>query len=56
MKKKDEFDEGLSASDFFLPGQGITYDGFILNPGIVDFAFSDISLETNLTRNIIVKV
>ncbi|MCK4589492.1 MAG: IMP dehydrogenase [Nanoarchaeota archaeon] len=55
MSEQKEIIEGLSAKELFLPGKGVTYDGFIINPGIADFAFSKINLKTQLTRNIAIQ-
>lgn len=46
---------GLDANAFFEKAVGITYNDFILLPGHIDFALEEISLETNLTRNIKIK-
>ena len=46
---------GLDASAFFEKAVGITYNDFILLPGHIDFTLEEISLETNLTRNIKIK-
>ena len=46
---------GLDANVFFEKAGGITYNDFILLPGHIDFALEEISLETNLTRNIKIK-
>ncbi len=46
---------GLDAKTFFECEAGITYSDFILLPGHIDFLLEEISLETNLTRNIKIK-
>jgi IMP dehydrogenase len=46
---------GLDANAFFEKAVGITYNDFILLPGHIDFTLEEISLETNLTRNIKIK-
>lgn len=46
---------GLDAETFFERQGGITYNDFILLPGHIDFSLDEISLETNLTRNIKIK-
>ncbi|WKZ18464.1 MAG: IMP dehydrogenase [Candidatus Jettenia sp. CY-1] len=46
---------GLDAKTFFEYQGGITYNDFILLPGYINFSLDEISLETNLTRNIKIK-
>ncbi|MGQ3686131.1 MAG: IMP dehydrogenase [Candidatus Loosdrechtia sp.] len=46
---------GLDAKAFFKYQVGITYNDFILLPGHISFPLEEISLETNLTRNIKIK-
>ncbi|MCA8939975.1 MAG: IMP dehydrogenase [Planctomycetes bacterium] len=46
---------GLSAAELFEPGQGLTYNDYLLLPGFIDFGPDDVSLETNLTRNLRIK-
>lgn len=46
---------GHDANAFFEKAGGITYNDFILLPGHIDFTLEEISLETNLTRNIKIK-
>ncbi len=46
---------GFDAATFFENAGGITYSDFILLPGHIDFTLHDVSLETNLTRNIKLK-
>src|SRR3989304_468111 len=46
---------GLDAKTFFESQGGITYNDFILLPGHIDFSRDEVSLETNLTRNIKIK-
>ncbi len=49
--------DGLSADKLFDSGtgSGYTYDDFILLPGHIDFSADDVSLETQLTREIKIK-
>ncbi len=47
--------DGLDAQSFFDQRGGITYNDFILLPGHIDFGVDDVSLETQLTRNIRIK-
>lgn len=53
MNIKDK--DGFSAEDIFTGSTGYAYNDFILLPGFIDFAPEDVSLETNLTRNIKIK-
>ncbi|MEK7358887.1 MAG: IMP dehydrogenase [Planctomycetota bacterium] len=46
---------GLDAATFFEHAGGITYSDFILLPGHIDFSRDEVTLETNLTRNIRIK-
>lgn len=46
--------DGLSAQDLMdskIHG-GLTYNDFLLLPGRIDFAASDVTVETKITRNI----
>lgn len=47
--------DGLSAAALFGRGVSLTYDDFILLPGHINFASDEVSLETQLTRNIRLK-
>ena len=47
--------DGIDAEHFLKRRGGITYDDFIMLPGHIDFAVDDVSLDTQLTRNIRVK-
>jgi IMP dehydrogenase len=47
--------DGLSASELFGSGKGLTYDDFIVLPGYIDFQASEVDMETNVTRNIKIK-
>ncbi len=47
--------DGLDAESLFSAGFGLTFDDLIILPGYIDFAASDVRLETNLTRNIRIK-
>ncbi len=44
--------DGLDAKTFFEQRGGITYNDFILLPGHIDFGVDEVSLDTQLTRNI----
>jgi len=47
--------DGLDAEKLFGSGSGLTFDDLIVLPGYIDFAASDVRLETHLTRNIRIK-
>lgn len=47
--------DGLDAESLFSAGFGLTFDDLIILPGYIDFAASDVRLETHLTRNIRIK-
>ncbi len=51
------FEDGLSAKELFNSAQhgGLTYNDFLMLPGHIDFASSEVSLETRITRNITIK-
>lgn len=55
MPKKTPYTEGLSAQELFQRGEGITFDDFIMYPGVIIFDFDQINLETRLTREINLK-
>ncbi len=46
---------GLGAAELF-EDSGLTYDDFILLPGYIECALGDVSLESRLTREIIVRM
>jgi len=47
--------DGFSAEEIFTTPTGYAYNDFIILPGFIDFAPDDVTLETNLTRNIKIK-
>jgi IMP dehydrogenase len=47
--------DGLDAEALFATGNGLAYDDLIVLPGYIDFAASEVRLETALTRNIRIK-
>lgn len=47
--------DGLDAAALFSAGAGLTFDDLIFLPGYIDFSWSDVRLETHLTRNIRIK-
>lgn len=44
--------DGVSANHLMEPGQGISYDDFIILPGHIDFHHQQVDLRTRLTRRI----
>jgi IMP dehydrogenase len=48
--------DGLDGRSFFAEGaHGLTYDDFIILPGHIDFSVDEVSLETRLSRNVMLK-
>jgi IMP dehydrogenase len=47
--------DGSSAADLFDSNKGLAFDDFIVLPGYIDFNPDDVSLETNLTKNLKIK-
>ncbi len=47
--------DGLDAETLFGAGTGLTFDDIIFLPGYIDFHWSDVRLDTHLTRNIRIK-
>ncbi|KAF6209097.1 hypothetical protein GE061_014840 [Apolygus lucorum] len=45
-------DDGLTGSQLFDNGEGLTYNDFILLPGFIDFLPQEVDLASALTRNI----
>ena len=45
-------EDGIIAEMLFHSKTGYTYDDIIILPGYIDFSTNDISLKTNITRNI----
>ncbi|MGR3319741.1 MAG: IMP dehydrogenase [Candidatus Anammoxibacter sp.] len=48
--------DNIDAKTFFKKGVGITYDDFIILPGYINFDIDDVVLETNLTKNLKIKL
>ncbi len=48
-------DNGIKAEQLFESGKGLTYNDILLMPGYIDFSAEDVSLETQVTRNIRLK-
>ncbi|MEC7922541.1 MAG: IMP dehydrogenase, partial [Planctomycetota bacterium] len=47
--------DGQTASVLFERGDGLTYNDFIVLPGHIDFAATDVGLSTHITRRIALK-
>jgi IMP dehydrogenase len=49
--------DGLSAAQLMssLTHGGLTYNDFLLLPGHIDFPASDVSTESRITRNVVLK-
>ena len=47
--------DGETAGILFERGDGLTYNDFIILPGHIDFAASDVELSTHITRRIALK-
>lgn len=45
-------DDGLTGSQLFGEGNGLTYDDFLILPGFIDFAVNDVDLTSALTKKI----
>ncbi len=52
MKK----DDGYSAKELFNSIDGLAYNDYIVLPGYIDFIPEDVDIESNLTRNIRIKI
>ena len=48
-------ESGLTAAELFREGAGITYDDYVMLPGYISFALSEVVLDTKLTRGITLK-
>ncbi|XP_059179454.1 inosine-5'-monophosphate dehydrogenase 1-like isoform X4 [Physella acuta] len=48
-------DDGMSGSQLFGSGDGLTYNDFLILPGFIDFAAKDVDLTSALTKNISLK-
>ncbi len=48
--------DGINAEELFLPGQGLTYNDFILLPGYIDFSPQEVDLTTRLTRDLTLNI
>lgn len=52
MKK----DDGYSAKELFNSIDGLAYNDYIVLPGYIDFVPEDVDIESNLTRNIRIRI
>ncbi|ESN90851.1 hypothetical protein HELRODRAFT_186209 [Helobdella robusta] len=48
-------DDGLSGTQLFNSGEGLTYNDFLLLPGFIDFQAKDVCLMSALTKKIMIK-
>lgn len=51
-----DFQDGLSAEQLFSQGEGLTYNDIILLPGAIDFGVQDVVLDSQVSRNLALKV
>lgn len=58
-KKSDDHDivlsDGLPIKNLFQNGEGITYNDFIILPGYIDFPSDHVSLQSAITKKIVLK-
>lgn len=47
-----DIQDGLSADQLFLNGDGLTYNDFIILPGFIDFTADDVDLSAPLTKKL----
>ena len=47
--------DGQDGKSFFSEALGLTYDDFIVLPGHIDFSVDDVSLETRVSRNVMLR-
>lgn len=47
-----EYESGVTASELFKRGEGLTYDDILLLPGYIDFIPDEVDLTTRLTREL----
>lgn len=50
------FQDGMSAKEMISKGNGLTYNDFIILPGYIDFAATEVDLTSQLTKKISIKV
>ena len=57
QKLKIRAEDGLAATQLFDPnhGGGLTYNDFLILPGHIDFAASQVDLSVNITKNYRIK-
>jgi IMP dehydrogenase len=47
--------DGLSAEEIFQGNTGLTYRDYLLLPGFIDFNPNEVSIEANVTRDIVIR-
>jgi len=50
-----DVNDGLSAKELFIAGDGLTYNDFIILPGYIDFTADEVDLVSPLTKKITLK-
>lgn len=48
-------EDGLTATQLFGQGEGLTYDDFLILPGYIDFTADSVDLTSALTKKITLK-
>ena len=51
----DILSDGLTIKELFQNHDGLTYNDFIILPGYIDFPSDNVSLESRLTKSIVLK-
>ncbi|XP_014205805.1 inosine-5'-monophosphate dehydrogenase [Copidosoma floridanum] len=49
-------EDGLTGAQLFAPGDGLTYNDFIILPGYIEFTAEEVDLHSPLTKKITLKV
>jgi len=52
----DRHQDGLTANELLINGEGLTYKDYLILPGYIDFLPEDVSLETKVSRNLHIKI
>ncbi|MCS6972301.1 MAG: IMP dehydrogenase [Turneriella sp.] len=56
VRSSGKLQDGLSGEELFSKKPGITYKDFLILPGYIDFAPHEVNLETQVSRNIRIKI